>query len=204
MNAYPARIALLAALIALCALPAMADFSDGNWRLELSGGTAWNSGGTDRDGDILATVAAEYEFLVARRLSLGLRLLPLLIYTQDSGDDWRDDLRDLDDWDDLGDLLDDHDDDTVFGAGAGLSLRVYSKAEEMRGFFLELQGNVFGHKNQFEGNDSNINFLSGAGLGYKFKFGLHLIGRLEHISNAGLGDRNSGINTVSLGLGYSF
>ena len=191
-------IALPALLAAFLWSPsAMADpgFQDGHWRTEIAVGTGIDSG-RDRDGDVLVIGSVEYEFPVTPHVALGLRLLPLVAYAQDdhNDDDWYEEI--FDDWD--------YDGDTVWGAGFGFATRIYQVAEDQRGIFLELEANALFHANEFNGNGSNINFLTGAGLGYKFKKNFHVTARIEHISNAGLDDDNSGVNAVSLAFGYTF
>lgn len=154
-------------------------FDQGRWRLELSGSAGIHSGSTDRQGDVLATGSLEYEFPASKRTTLGLRLLPLFMYAQD-------------------------DDDNVFGAGFGLTGRIYQHAEEYRGWFGELELSALGHDDKIEGNSANLNFLTGVGVGYKFKSNWHTTLRYEHISNAGLGEHNAGANTVGLAVGFTF
>ena len=55
-----------------------------------------------------------------------------------------------------------------------------------------------------EGNSSNVNFLIGLGLGYKFKSNWHTVLKYEHVSNSSLGERNAGANSLGFGFGYSF
>jgi hypothetical protein len=195
---YYIQMGALLFILALSAstVQAEARFEDGWWRAELFGAGGIDSGGVDRTGELMINGAIEYEFPLAQRTTLGLRLLPLFVYTQDDDHDKKF----------LGINFDHHDDDadTVWGGGAGLAFRFYSVKDEYRGFFGEIEGHVLGHGNEFEGNGSNINFLTGVGLGYKFKNELSLVVKYNHISNAGLDSDNSGINTIGLGLGYSF
>lgn len=173
-------------------------FDEGHWRLELSAGLGIHSGSQDRTGDVLVTGTVEYEFPATQRTTLGLRLLPLLVYVQDDSN--RRDWLDWEEWDEprIGDG------DTVFGAGAGLSYRIYTQKQTYRGLFFEVSGVALGHVNKINGNDSNFNFLTGGGVGYKFKNDFHTILKYEHISSAGIGSPNRGVNTVGLGFGYSF
>jgi hypothetical protein len=174
-------MAVMTACIAalFCCLPAAAElqFDEGRWRLELSGGAGIHSGQQDRTGDQLYEVNIEYEFPATQHMTLGLRLYPSFIYAGP---------------------------ETVWGAGAGLSAKIYQKPVEYRGVFVEAFGNAIGHSPQFEGNSSNFNFLIGAGLGYKFQNDWHVVLKYEHISNASIGDRNRGINTIGLGVGFTF
>lgn len=173
-------------------------FNEGHWRIELSTGLGIHSGSQDRSGDVLVTGTVEYEFPATPRTTLGLRLLPLLFYVQDDAN--RRDWFNREDWDAsrVGDG------DTVFGAGAGLSFRIYARKQSYRGLFFEVAGVALGHTDKFNGNDSHFNFLTGGGVGYKFKNDFHAILKYEHISNAGFGSPNRGVNTIGLGFGYSF
>ncbi len=174
-----------------------AGFRDGHWRTEIAVGTGVDSGSTDRAGDILVVGSVEWEFPVTDHIALGLRLLPLVTYAQDNehNDDW---------FEDVFHGNDDYDGDTVWGAGFGFATRFYQIAKEQRGVFFEIEANALFHGNEFNGNGSNVNFLTGAGLGYKFKKPFHVTARFEHISNAGLDDDNSGVNAATLAFGYSF
>ncbi|HDP34595.1 MAG TPA: acyloxyacyl hydrolase [Candidatus Hydrogenedentes bacterium] len=165
------------------ALPVAAEvqWHDGRWQLELSGSAGIHSGSSDRSGDYMLKGLVEYEVPFAPRWTLGLRALPVFVYEQD-----------------------DRGEDTVWGGGAGLGLRVYSAKEEYRGWFAELGAHALGHKHRFADNNSNLNFLTSAGIGYKCKAGWHSAVRWEHISNAGIGSDNSGVNVITLGIGYAF
>lgn len=175
------------------AAQAEARFQDGWWRVDLYGAGGIESGSADRRGELMLNGSVEYEFPIAQRTTLGLRMLPLFVYDQD------DDYKSF-----LGIKYDREDDDTVWGGGGGLAFRFYSRKGEYRGFFGEIEAMVLGHSNEFQGNSSNVNFQTGAGLGYKFENNLSMVVKFNHISNAGLGDENQGVNTVGLGLGYSF
>ena len=202
----------LVTALAACCVSAYAEsgFQDGRWRLQISGQMGVQSGGVEREGDILGLTTVEYEFPVTGHIAVGLKLHPFFAYTQDA--DGIDDLFeggfvdrvkeiDFDDFD-----LDPEKgtDDTVWGAGFGLGTRIYQVKDEQRGLFLDLGVNALFHDGEFNGNNSNINFMSGVGLGYQFKFGLNTIVHLDHISNAGLGDENSGANVVGIGVGFRF
>ncbi|MBP8131023.1 MAG: acyloxyacyl hydrolase [Candidatus Hydrogenedentes bacterium] len=170
---------LLASLLAAATAGADVTFSEGHWRLELSGGAGIHSGSTDRQGNTLVTGSVEYEFPATARTTLGLRLLPLLIYDQD-------------------------DYATAVGGGIGLSGRLYQHAQEYRGWFGELEASAVGHDGKIRGNSASVNFLTGVGVGYKFKSNWHATLRYEHISNAGLGKNNAGANSIGLAFGYTF
>ncbi len=167
-----------AALVAAAPAAAELDWAAGRWRVELSGQGDIHEGSKDRSGDTKVQFVAEYEFPATQRLKLGLRLTPLLYYDGPNED--------------------------VYGVGLGLSTRLYARKETYTGPFLEGHVDALGHINRFEGNNSNINFQSGFGLGYQWKGGWNLKLQYDHISNASLGDRNSGADTMGLAVGYRF
>ncbi len=172
---------LLFCCIASVAMGESAPAPEGAWRLELNNGMGIYSGACDRDGDYMLTGVVEYEKPLSGRLALGLRLMPLFVYEQEGRGE-----------------------DTLYGGGGGLALRMYSVKNEYRGLFGELSAHALGHSNDIQGNDSHLNFLSGLGIGYQFDNPWSLSLKYDHISNAGLGGRNSGVNTLALGVGYRF
>jgi hypothetical protein len=139
----------------------------------------------------LVSGSVEYEIPATPHLSLGLRLLPLFLVDQDA---------------EKGHWFHrtDRNDETVWGGGLGLALRIYQVPGEQRGFYGVLQSHTVLHDGRIEGNSSNLNFLIGAGLGYQFRNGVHTELRFDHISNGGLEDQNAGANFISAGIGYSF
>ena len=190
-----AQILMAACVVTGVAAPAGAelDFDAGQWRLELSGLSGVHSGSTDRSGDLLITGTVDYEFPATEHTTLGLRLMPLLVYGQDTPNDrWCEE-----------DDTDAYAGDTVWGAGFGLTGRVYVK-REYRGLFFEGQANMLLHAEKVVGNSANVNFLTGVGVGYKFKCDWHVVMKYEHISNANLGEDNDGANVLGLGVGYTF
>jgi len=191
--------AACAVLLAMAPQAAQAEsgsrFQDGAWRAELTTSFGVHSGSQDRDGDLMFVGTLEYEIPTTPRTTLGLRLMPLLVYVQDNDNPWR-----LRNWRERPS----GDGSTVFGGGGGLSFRVYPKPEAYQGLFFEVSSVVFGHKERFNGNNSNVNFLSAGGVGYKFRNNIHAVLKYEHISNAGLGKQNRGVNTLGIGLGYTF
>ncbi len=179
-------------LVAPSALGELA-FADGQWRLELSGMSGLHMGSRDRSGDLLVTGTVDYEFPASSRCTLGLRLMPLFFYEQDNGDSngrW---------WDEGA-----GNDHNVWGAGFGLTGRVYSVKDEYRGWFGEIQANVILHDEQIRGNGANLNFLTGVGVGYEFKCDWHAVVKVQHISNASLDGDNDGANVLGIGIGYRF
>lgn len=164
-------------------------FNEGRWRIELSGAAGIHSGPNDRKGDYMVTGTVEYEFPATQKCTLGLRLMPMFIYGQDHPDR---------DWDERY-----YDGATLWGGGVGIAGRLYVK-ENYQGLFFEIEANALAHDNKITGNSSNVNFLTGAGMGYKFNEHWHAVVKYGHISNAGFGADNSGANVVGLGFGYTF
>lgn len=168
----------------------------GKWRLELNTNFGVHQGSRDRSGDFSLIGLVDYEVPANARMTLSLRLMPLFVYTQDGGEDG--------DW--LGDLFhnNDRNDDTVWGAGVGVVGRIYQKKDVYEGWYGEAGVTAMFHNNEFVGNNSNLNFLTTLGVGYQFKNDWHLQLHYQHISNGSLGSRNSGANTLGIGLGYRF
>ncbi len=162
---------------------------EGHWRLELSGMHALNTSGLDRSGDYAVIGAVEYEVPAGKRAALGLRLLPLFVYDQGRG---------------RCEGSRRHSGNTLLGGGLGVTGRLYQHAEERRGFFLEGNASVLFHDNLMTGNGSNVNFMTGLGVGYQCKDGWHLSLLFEHVSNAGLDRDNDGAEILGLGFGYRF
>jgi len=168
-------------------------FHQGWWRVEAGLAAGTYSGLVSRSGDLMGTGIVEYEGPLTRRVTLGLRLMPLFIYDEESNSLEQEDGTSLR----IGG-------NTLFGGGFGLSARIYSIPKEHRGLFAETGGTALFHSNRLEGNGSNINFLTGVGLGYKFVNRWHAVFKYEHISNAGFSDRNQSANVTGFGIGYSF
>ncbi len=171
---------------------------DGMWRTELNSDFGVHQGSRNRSGDVSVSGFVDYEVPATPHTTLSLRLMPLFVYTQDGGEDEHRWFRGVfhDDGDD--------DDDTVWGAGLGVVGRVYQVKDEYRGWYGEAGVTAFLHDNEFVGNNSNLNFLTTFGVGYQFKSDWHIQLHYQHISNASLGSRNSGANSLGLGIGYRF
>ncbi len=154
---------------------------DAAWRLEItgSGGLPASSETSDRGGDGMVTGTVDYEIPIMAYGALGLRLMPLFLYFEEQGD-------------------------VIWGAGGGIAPRIYTVRNEQRGFFLEGEALALVHGNKFRGDSSYVDFITGGGVGYKCKANWHVIVKFEHISNAGLGGDNDGVNTVGAAVGYTF
>ncbi len=88
-------------------------------------------------------------------------------------------------------------------------LRLQSKASSALSPFLEFGLGAHVHTDDsIDNKDFDIPFAFGSHLGGGVKFGsrqqFEIIYRYQHLSNAGLGDENPGINFHVLNLGYRF
>lgn len=167
----------------LSGLPAQGrpiEVEEGWWRLELQGVGVIHSKKTDREGDAFVTGNVEYEMPTALdHLTVGVRAYPLFVYKAE--------------------------DDMIYGVAAGLTLRLYVDAEAREGMYAEAGVSVLWHSRHFSENSSRVNFLDELGVGYKFRESPWNVSvKYQHISNAGLGSENAGVNSFSLGVGYRF
>ncbi len=200
------RIGMTLLIVTLCGFmtqTAHAGISDSHIRTELSIGKGTHSGSFNRNDDMMATLSLEWAFPVAPRVELGLRGIAMY-YDADMQDDIESLGQALDSFLDDFDLNTDYGDDNVLGLGIGIAARFYVKKEAYNGLFFEITGHGIAHEGHIPGNSSNINFYTTGGIGYQFKNNMHLIAKYGHISNAGLGNSNSGSNQFSMGFGYSF
>lgn len=154
---------------------------EGHWRLETSGFAGLNQGRHGREGDFNLNVTVERELPLFAHLTVGPKFHPVFIYDESSSSG----------------------DDTIFAAGLGPSIRLYAKREP-RGLFVEGSVTFMLQTEKFEENSTIFNFLSQFGIGYKFGDHWHVSAQWRHLSNAGLGDENAGVNGVGLGFGYTF
>lgn len=165
--------------IALVLVGATATAWAGELRLEGSAMRLFNTD-SKKLGDAYYSGVLEYEFGVLPALKLGLRVQPLFLYpTKD--DKW-----------------------PMYGCGVGLAGRLYTHPADYKGLFVEASVSPLWHSDTFVHSSSRLDFLSEAGIGYKFDCNLHLTLKVEHISNGGLYDKSAGVNGVGLGLGFSF
>ena len=155
------------------------EWSEGRWRLELSGFKGIHQGSRDREDDWNINGTVEYEAPLWTHATLGIRLHPIFFYH------------------------DDRNDEEIYGVGAGPTFRLYHK-EERRGLFFEAGLSALVHVNRFDGNGSNLNFISEFGLGYKFDNDWHVSVKWRHISNASISDDNAGSNGIGIGAGFTF
>ena len=187
MRHYTRFMTTLVVMVGALAGAAGADtlrWEDGRWRLEFTGMGGVYSGKVDREGDWYATGSIEYEVPAFDHATFGLRFYPLFWYEEDE--------------DKRGDA------GVIHGAAFGVAARYYQRAETRSGWFGELGVSALVHDEEFEKNSSQVNFLNELGLGYKWEEHWHVAVKWEHISNAGIGSRNSGVNGVGLAFGYTF
>lgn len=202
------RVLTLAAIMLAVGMGAEAEgaFSEGRWRLEVSAHSGLSVGNFDRSGDLMALTTVEYEIPLSGHVTAGLKLHPVFTYEQDELD--VDDLFDADVLEAVRklefDFSRDVGGDSVWGAGIGAGVRIYQVKTEHRGLFLDLGVSALFHEGQLNRDSSNVDFLSGVGVGYQFNFGLNAKLSYSHVSNAGLGDENAGSNLLGIGLGFRF
>jgi len=181
---------VLSVFAALATTPADArglDFDEGRVRIEVAGACNLYSGKTDRDGDYYLTGSIEYETPVLERLTLGLRFMPAFLYHEHR------------------DKCEGASSETIYGAGLGVTARVYQNKGDRDGLFGEAGAAALWHSRYFERNTSRVNFVTEIGVGYKFpERNWHVGVKFQHASNGGLASRNAGINGLALAVGYTF
>lgn len=150
------------------------------WRLELAGWNGISLGTADRDDEQGLSFAVEREVPLSKRWTASLKVHPLWVYDESSADT------------------------TVYGAAAGVHFRTYFKKNVLRGAYLEGGASILLQSDKFSGNSTQWNFMTEAGLGYQFKKGVSISAKYRHISNAGLGDENRGVDTLGIAVGYAF
>ncbi len=184
-------LSLLTIAILLSSGQAMADcglfkrFDDGWWRVEMNGVAGLPASHSSRDGDFLLSGSVEYEWPTEtwERATLGLRAYPLFAYHEEA----------------------ESRDHTIYGGAIGITGRAYRNKEQHDGLFAELAGAALYQSREFERNTSRFNFCAELGVGYKFpESHWHVTAKFVHISNGGLGSRNSGVNGLGLAVGRSF
>lgn len=154
------------------------------WRLEFGAYAGLHTGGADRSGDYYGMATFEYERPLSRHAAVGLRTIPVFIYSQDGRAE---------------------DADWIAGIGAGVAARIYANGDTYDGLFGEVIVSALWHNHRFYENASNLNFVSEIGVGYQFTDNeWHVALKAQHISNAGLGEDNDGVNAVGIAVGFTF
>ncbi len=172
-------------------------WEDGRYRLELQGWTATRSGRRGRTGDYGTAGTIEREFVFGSKTSIGLRAIPLFFVREDDHDTFED-------FD--GDGLYEHrlyEGNDIVGAGVGIAIHHYFR-DIQDGWYFEFYESFFAQSEKFQGNSGNFNFMSEIGIGYEFENDWHIAAKWRHMSNAGIADKNAGINSVGIGIGFSF
>lgn len=163
------------------------DWDRSQWRLDISGLSGLDTGRESRSGDFNANIVAEYEVpftgrdAFQERSTFGFRLRPLFYYRQNDGGD-----------------------ENIFGAAAGFSLRVYQHRESRTGIFGEIAEEFLLQSGKFEDSSTHFNFLNQFSVGYQSENDWFIGARIAHMSNAGLGDRNAGVDMVGVFGGITF
>lgn len=129
-------------------------------------------------------IIAEYEMPMTQHLAVGLRFEPLFIYPTDGKN-----------------LYTDNSSDLMYGTALGVSGRIYQ--HDQSGLFAEGTFSALWHTNEFLGDTSKLDFVTGGGVGYQF-LNFFLTLKVEHTSNGGLHSKNSGVNAFGLGAGFRF
>jgi lipid A 3-O-deacylase len=174
------RVMIVSVCIAVFCGTAAAElkFSEGRWRIEMGTFATFATSADDDFGDAYMTGSVEYEFPAFPHGKLGLKLMPLFVTS---------------------------DEDPVLAGGPGLTARIYSRKDTYDGIFGEVGISALWESREFDGNGSRINFLSEAGLGYKFRDAdWHVTLKVQHLSNANLDKDNTGVNGIGLAAGYTF
>ncbi|MCP4639757.1 MAG: acyloxyacyl hydrolase [bacterium] len=154
---------------------------EGWWQTELTDVFGNYQKKIDRDGDYYVTGKFEYEWPNHDRITTGIRVYPLFIYHQSDPSE------------------------TIAGAGFGIANRIYLKPGAYDGWYGEIAANPIFHYPKIEGTSTSFNFLIEAGIGYRFPDkNWNIALKWHHISNAGFGSRNKGVNGAGLSVGYRF
>jgi hypothetical protein len=154
-------------------------WEDGRLRIEGQAWTGTRSGRRSRSDDFSVVGTVEKEFDLGHRLTVGVRAIPLFYYDEHRSDE------------------------EIWAAGGGVSLRWYTH-DAMDGWFVEYSESLVAQSDKFRGNSGSLNFMSEVGLGYEFNNNWHIAAKWRHLSNAGIANRNSGVNGVGVAVGFSF
>lgn len=147
-------------------------------RLELSGYRAFDED-KKANGDYYISGAVELELPIVHHASLGLRLLPLLLYPNQA------------------------DNPDIYGVAAGVGGRLYT-GRDNTGLFIEAGAAALWNMDKFKIDNSRLGFLGDCGIGYQFQSGFHLSVKAQRVSETGLADWEHGTNGLGAALGFSF
>jgi hypothetical protein len=153
----------------------------GAWRADLEAARETRSGKGDREGDSFVAGTVEYEWPLLDRAAVGLRVRPMFVYFQDRGSD------------------------TIYGAAAGVTVRMYGRKHSRTGPFIEIGSSALWHSRHFNENGARVNFWSEGGVGYQFSSSPWYVAfKWHHMSNASLRSDNAGIDGFTISGGYRF
>ncbi len=159
-------------------------FDEGKWSGELTSSSVFGGNQFPEDShDWMAMLNFDYQWPTCQKQSMAIRVVPSLIYYQAEDEKEKDDY--------------------IYAGGAGLIYKWYEK-ENWKGWYFEAGVVPIWNSEQFEGNESDFNFLSSFGLGYEFENNINTALKFIHISNANTNKDNDGINVFALSLGYDF
>ena len=154
------------------------DLPEGRFRLEIQAADVVHSKKEERGDDYFFSGSVEYEMPKGSRFTLGIRAYPLWYYSEPH---------------------------PIYGVAAGVVFRWYQHKDTYDGFYAEAGVAPLWHSHHFAGNSTRVNFLDELGVGYKFAESPWSVSlKYQHLSNAGLGSDNAGVNAISLGVGYTF
>lgn len=160
------------------------EFSKGRWRAEITPttGTIGNQW-PQREKDYFVLGSVEYEWPIHSNTTCSLRGTPLFLYNR-HGDN-------------------DYDTTHIYGAAFGLAFRLYQN-KELTGLFAEAGSSALWQSDYLPSNNSKLNFISDAGIGYQFENHISVSVKYFHISNAGIEELNSGFDALGVSLAYVF
>jgi len=160
------------------------DSPKGRWRTDITSSTGTIANQCpDREEDYFVLGSVEYEWPICSLTTCSLRGSPLFLYNLHGKDNY--------------------DSTHIYGAAFGLALRLYEK-KDLTGLFAEVGSSPLWHSDYFLGNSSKLNFITDVGVGYEFKNHISVAAKYFHISNAGLGEHNSGLDAIGISLAYAF
>ena len=175
------RNRLTVAMVCAFSLPAVAEAAAarGRLRLDVSMMHGMDSGRTDRTEDAAVVGSVGRERRVLSRGAVTGVLIPLFTY-EDRAPDRR------------------------FGAGAGVAVRAYARADVRRGPFGEVGLAAVWMERRLIDDGSFLDFQSHAAVGFAAANGSHFAVRIQHLSNASTRRPNSGANLLGVAVGFTF
>lgn len=153
---------------------------EGHGRFEMLAGNSSPSIGIDRKDDFYGSMTLAYHWPIFSYVAMEMRLLPVFVYR-------------------------DSDENIIHGIGIGNVIQVYTHTKQHTGVYCELALAGLWTSSRFQGNSARLNLYSELGLGYALiSTPLHIIIKIQHISNANTSEENDGLNGIVVGCGYHF